>query len=71
MNSELLGDLANALLESETLSGPALEVYLDAVKPWPKPLVDSKTGNSPVKMRVAATAAEDEDTAHGWPRPEA
>ncbi len=35
MNRQVLEELANALMEAETLAGPALEVYLAAVQPWP------------------------------------
>src|SRR5262249_22034313 len=38
MNAKLLEELANTLLQAETLSGPALEVYLEAVETWPEPL---------------------------------
>jgi cell division protease FtsH len=55
-NAALLEDLANTLLQSETLSGPALEVYLDAVTPWPQPLLPAPNGDSRVRMRVAADA---------------
>jgi cell division protease FtsH len=55
-NAALLEDLANTLLQSETLSGPALEVYLDAVAPWPEPLLPVPNGASLVRMRVAADA---------------
>jgi cell division protease FtsH len=50
MNAKLLEELANTLLQSETLSGPALEAFLEAVKPWPTPLVDVKNGGTPVQM---------------------
>ena len=55
-NAKLLEELANTLLESETLSGPALEVFLEAVKPWPEPLVDIKNGDSPVQMWKAGAS---------------
>ncbi len=41
MNTDVLDDLANALVTSETLTGAALAVYLEAVKPWPKPLLEA------------------------------
>jgi cell division protease FtsH len=59
LNRQVLEELANALLESETLAGPALDVYLEAVIPWPQPLVTGLNGTaSPVLMREppAATA---------------
>src|SRR5262245_56973709 len=52
MNSTLLEDLANALLERETLSGPALRVYLDVVESWPESLVAGANGDRPVRMRA-------------------
>jgi cell division protease FtsH len=51
-NAQLLEDMANALLAEETLSGPALEVYLAGVTRWSVPLVVSKNGASPVKMKI-------------------
>jgi cell division protease FtsH len=51
-NAPLLEELANTLLESETLSGPALEVFLEAVEPWPAPLVVVGNGNAPVRLRI-------------------
>jgi cell division protease FtsH len=55
MNAQLLEELANTLLQAETLSGPALEVYLEAVETWPEPLIPAKNGNTPVRMRVTRT----------------
>jgi cell division protease FtsH len=56
MNSTVLADLANALVHHETLSGPALEVYMEAVKPWPHPLVPGLNGRAPkVALRAAGT----------------
>jgi hypothetical protein len=60
-NSSLLEDLANTLLCAETLSGPALEVFLEGVKLWPRPLVPAINGDAPVKLRVLAEAIT-EDT---------
>src|SRR5262249_28295323 len=56
MNAKLLEELANTLLEAETLTGPALEVYLDAVKPWPEALLNVKNGDSPVRMWTAGAS---------------
>jgi cell division protease FtsH len=52
LNAQLLEELANTLLEKETLTGPALEVFLAGVQEWPKPLVDAINGDAPVKLRV-------------------
>jgi cell division protease FtsH len=38
-NAQVLQDLANALVRSETLSGPSLEVYIAAVSAWREPLI--------------------------------
>jgi cell division protease FtsH len=45
-NAEILDDLANALVKSETLNGPALEAYLEGVKRWAKPLVREQNGSA-------------------------
>jgi cell division protease FtsH len=67
LNASLLEELANTLLRSETLSGPALNVFLDNVTPWPERLVDSTTnGNAPVKLRIGGDVADD---GYGWPEP--
>src|SRR5262249_16930102 len=47
LNSEVLEDLANALMHSETLSGPALDVYLAAVKVWPQTLLEGVGEHEP------------------------
>ena len=38
-NAHVLGDLANSLVRAETLSGPSLDVYLEAVTLWEEPLI--------------------------------
>ncbi len=45
-NAQVLDDLANALVNSETLTGAALEAYLDGVRPWPHSLLDSQSDYS-------------------------
>jgi ATP-dependent Zn protease len=60
LNAKVLEELANSLLETETLSGPALDVYLEAVVPWPRPLLDSVNGRRP-PVRMRAHAAESVD----------
>jgi cell division protease FtsH len=47
LNTAVLEDLANSLLRAETLSGPSLEVYMEAVKPWPEPLIKEADGHAP------------------------
>jgi len=39
MNAQVLQDLANSLMRAETLSGPSLDVYMEAVAVWPEPLI--------------------------------
>jgi cell division protease FtsH len=52
-NGPVLEDLANTLLEQETLTGHALEVFLSAVTPWPAPLLPLQTnGGLPVRLRT-------------------
>jgi hypothetical protein len=65
LNVRVLEDLANSLLRAETLSGPALDVYMAAVKPWPEPLVKESGGHAdPVRLRQDAGGA-DGDVANG------
>jgi hypothetical protein len=75
-NASLLEDLANTLLRSETLSGPALEVFLAGVKPWPKSLLPARAARkTEVKLRVGGEAddatGEMQGTSEefGWPEP--
>jgi ATP-dependent Zn protease len=69
LNAKLMEDMANTLLESETLTGPALEVFLEGVKPWPTPLVAMSNGHAPIKMRIPVEIAESGagDDVGGWP----
>ncbi len=57
LNTDVLDDLANSLLRSETLSGPSLDVYMEAVKMWPNPLLKEVAGHRPnVHLRTDGTA---------------
>jgi cell division protease FtsH len=47
MNRAILEELANTLLDAETLSGPALDAFLEAVLPWRAPLVKGVNGHVP------------------------
>ena len=47
LNADVLEDLANALVEQETLSGAALDVYIEAVRPWHPRLVEGLGGEPP------------------------
>jgi hypothetical protein len=58
MNRQVLEELANTLVESETLAGPALDVFLEMVLAWPHPLVKGLNGNSPVALRELVGTAE-------------
>jgi cell division protease FtsH len=52
LNAAVLEDLANSLVRAETLSGPALDVYLEAVTPWPEPLLKDLDGHTaPIRHR--------------------
>ena len=61
MNASVLQDLANSLMRSETLSGPSLEVYMEAVRTWEEPLVKDLIGfSAPIEMQadLADTVAD-------------
>ena len=63
LNADILEELANALVQAETLSGPALEVILSAVRAWRDPLVEKTAeGGRPVRLRQPAGGAASEDT---------
>ena len=47
-NGAVLNELANTLVEQETLTGPALEVFVSAVIPWQEPLVKIDFNGGPV-----------------------
>ncbi len=55
LNRGVLGDLANSLLREETLSGAALDVYLEAVRLWPEPIVKEAADHEP-PVQLAQTA---------------
>ena len=65
MNRQVLEELANALVDAETLAGPALEVFLEAVQAWPQPLVPGLNGNSPVTLRAQVGGGEAETPPYG------
>jgi cell division protease FtsH len=58
MNRQVLEELANALAEAETLAGPALDVFLEAVRAWPRPLVHGVNGSAPTVIMRASVADE-------------
>jgi len=47
MNRKILEELANALVDAETLAGPELEVFLEAISTWPHALVRGLNGDVP------------------------
>ena len=54
-NAQVLQDLANSLVRTETLSGPSLDVYMEAVRVWHEPLIKDLSGHmSPVAMQPEA-----------------
>ena len=58
LNLAVLEDLANSLLRAETLSGPSLDVYMEAVKLWPEPLLKEAAGHRPpIQLRQEAIDA--------------
>jgi cell division protease FtsH len=62
MNRRVLEELANSLVDAETLAGPALDAFLEGVQPWPHPLVQGLNGSAPtVVMRFAADDPEGSD----------
>jgi len=59
LNTQVLDELANALVEAETLSGPSLDVYLEAVRPWEQPLLKNVNGHAPAVALREAVAEYD------------
>jgi hypothetical protein len=52
INTDVLEDLANSLLRAETLSGPSLDVYMEAVARWPDPLIKENGHRPPIHLRL-------------------
>ena len=67
-NAGVLDDLANSLVRAETLSGPSLDVYMEAVTLWSEPLLKDAAGyQSPIRLRQeAADVRPDADGEAGW-----
>ena len=61
MNRAILEELANTLLDAETLSGPALDAFLEAVLPWRAPLVQDVNGHVPPVVLREAVGVGDVD----------
>jgi cell division protease FtsH len=59
LNRKVLEELANALVDAETLAGPGLDVFLEGVQPWPRPLIPGLNGDAPtVILREVVRAGE-------------
>jgi cell division protease FtsH len=56
MNREVLDQLANALVQAETLAGPGLDVFLEGIRPWPRPLVKGLNGSASTVILREPTA---------------
>jgi cell division protease FtsH len=63
-NADVLQQLANALLQAETLSGPALDVILAGVRTWPDPLVVERDRSVSIELHPVEVGDE---TAELWP----
>jgi cell division protease FtsH len=64
LNRKVLEELANALVDAETLAGPALDVFLEGVQPWPRPLIPGLNGNAPtviLRPQVGVGQADGQD----------
>ncbi len=71
MNRQVLEKLANELVEAETLAGPELDVFLEAIVPWPRPLVNGLNGNAPtVVLQEQVGAREGDPPPHGIQGPD-
>jgi cell division protease FtsH len=68
LNVQVLGDLANSLVRAETLSGPSLDVYMEAVKIWPESLLKELAGyEPPVRLQQEANDGDDDIRWHDEP----
>jgi hypothetical protein len=60
MNKDVLDQIANTLVDAETLAGGPLDAFLALVTPWPQPLVKGLNGTPPrVPLREPAVATAD------------
>jgi cell division protease FtsH len=68
VNRVVLEDLANSLVRAETLSGPSLDVYMEAVTLWKEPLLKDAAGyQSPIQLRQEPVEANpDASGESGW-----
>jgi len=58
MNADVLEELANELLEAETITGTRLELLLAKTVAWPEPLIEDTNGRAPVRLREALLAPD-------------
>jgi cell division protease FtsH len=61
MNAPVLEELANALLQAETLTGTRLELLLAKTVDWPEPLVEDTNGRAPVLLREPVLASDSDE----------
>jgi cell division protease FtsH len=62
LNSQVLQDLANSLLRTETLSGPSLDVYMEAVIAWREPVIKELAGHvPPIRIQHDVSHADGEE----------
>jgi cell division protease FtsH len=67
LNVAVLEDLANSLVRAETLSGPSLDVYMEAVTLWPHPLIkEVSTHEPPIHLRQGGDEHENEGDDELW-----
>jgi cell division protease FtsH len=68
LNVEVLEHLSNSLLRAETLSGLSLDVYMEAVKRWPAPLVkEAEAHDPPIGVREhAGDGSGDDEKEPDW-----
>jgi hypothetical protein len=59
LNTAVLEDLANSLVRAETLSGPSLDVYMEAVNTWPEPILGNNGQRPPIQLRPETVDALD------------
>jgi cell division protease FtsH len=61
LNIQVLQDLSHSLVRSESLSGPSLDVYMEAVQLWPEPLLKELAGfQQPIHFQADAVEGDDE-----------
>jgi cell division protease FtsH len=65
MNKDVLDEIANTLVDAETLAGAPLDAFLAKVRPWPQPLVKGLNGTPPrVPLRESVLTGADTEIRH-------